>query len=162
MNKPKKLRKCYYSECALPLNNNCYLWQMGFLFFGFCCLIGDAKQFNLFTIFAFVLPVLIDLFHNAKLRPLWLQNVRKVFILYNIVIVIVCIVGFRGIIIDAGENFVVAGSAMFFAARQIPKKSLAFLILIDIFVPCMFFYGAPNQASMQMLGAVSERVGVKM
>lgn len=160
--KPIKPRKCSYADCALPLNNKYYLWQIGFLLIGLLALIGKAEDFNTFTIFTFIFPITVDLFYNeaAFIQNRYTHILYIVYLFLNLSILLICFLGFGNIVIDQSSRFEIAKSSMILPGASFSKMYLALLICADIVVPWMFYRGMPNQESMKLVNDIDERMGV--
>lgn len=147
--------KCVYEKCGLPKNNNKYAWQVAYLFVSLAYLLKDSRQFNFFSLFLFVMPVLMDLLFGP-FEGRFLRAVRKIAITINMVLILVCILGLFSIIVDSGESFEIVSTAMIFANFSIKKSAMIGPLVADLVVPFMYFKGAPNQQTMKVKREISE------
>jgi hypothetical protein len=143
--KKSNLRKCPYTNCLLPKDNKQYFIQIAYLFIIYCVLIKDESQFNFLSILLFVTPIVFDLTNN-KLRINWLDKIRIVFALINILLIIFCLLGVFGIFIDRSTYFETLGTLLIFKNIIISKTCLSYLLIFDIFIPSLYYFGMPNQS----------------
>lgn len=129
------------------------------MFIGLCYLINDATQFTFFSISLFVCPILIDLFHDNLVpsTPRILRFVRNTYILTNTTVLIFCICGLFGIVIDDGYFFVAAKSNMLLSSISFEKKDIVYFIMANILIPVMYLSGAPNKSALDAANAVIAR-----
>lgn len=138
-------RKCSYDTCQLPDNNNRYWWQFVYLILGVICLIAKEDEFTFFPLFTFVAPVLIDLLGSEVNHGL-ASKIRLFFIVINVILVLMCLVGWYGLIQDTGSFFVISEEAMVFAGLKMKKQVFLPAIVANIFVPVLYSQVSPCKA----------------
>ena len=154
-----KKRLCAYSDCQLPKNNNKYFAQLILLIIVLLFMIKDVQYFTLVSVFLFVAPVTLDLI-CTDLQPKWLNTVRIIFIIYNLVICLLSFSGIFGLITEQKTYFLVVETSMMWPEYIVNKDIVLYLLFIDLIIPWMFWKGAPNQAAAIAVYNVLEDVGV--
>ena len=98
----------------------------------------------------YTVPITLDLVYS-EYDNLILRVLRIVFLVGNAVIVLFCIVGQFGFLIDGGDTIYVIETSMIFAEETISKHSLLYLLIVDLLVPIMMVFGTPNQRSAEAI-----------
>lgn len=135
-------RKCVYSKCMLPNDNKRYKVQFVVLFVAFIVLTSKPAQFTSTSALMFVVPELIDLIYNNVTKK-QSKIVRRCFIYYNVVVVVVLVCGYLGIMDDKEDYFYFNTMYLTFS---ISKKTLGLLIGVDLVIPLMYAISSPNQS----------------
>lgn len=152
----KSTRKCVYTECKLPANNNRYWSQLLCLVLGFFAMLINSSSFSFLSVFLYVTPIAVDLYHTEYINR-GLNTLKHLFLVLNLFIVIFCFLGLIGFLIDLGDAFAVSESALIFSGRMVPKKALIYVLLVDLVVPVSMVYGTPNQKSSQAIAFALSR-----
>ena len=146
----KQRKKCAYNYCMLPKNNNRYWAQLVFYIIAFCFIALDAHAFTFLSLFIYVIPIVLDLLF-AEIKNGFLTKLKYFFLVANIILALICIVGQFGFFVDEGTNIKVVETSMILANTQIPKNLLLFLLLVDLVIPVIMVFGTPNQKSAQAI-----------
>ena len=136
---PKNERKCIYSNCMIPENNNRYWAQLAFLFLALLILTINQEQFTLTAIMVFIVPEMIDLIY-CQIDNKACHVMRWIFGIYNAFIIIVCFAGFAGALVDKGTYFEI--SSMYITGT-ISKQLCGWFLAADILIPVMYAISSP-------------------
>lgn len=152
---------CPYGRCWLPENNSKYWWQVFFLVISIFILLKNTTDFSFTTIFLFVFPIMVDII-TTELKSKVCNVIRWFFGLANGILLICCILGFTGVIIDKGDCFALVSTFMIFKDMFVPKGTMAIALAVDTLVPFIFLIGTPSQKKLRTLEVVqTEREGAK-
>lgn len=144
---------CKHSECQLPLNNNRYIIQFGYMFIAIVYLSKDNSQFTFVAILLFTIPIMIDLWY-ADIKEDAIKAFKWFFIIYNFAIFLFCTAGMINMIVDKGDKFVILDAAVFISSDiELSKLFLSRAIMLDLMVPAVFMRGMPTQKAMEVIGA---------
>lgn len=155
MNK-KRDRKCPFDECYLPDNNSKYTIQLLYLMVSGLFLIKDSKEFTFFSILMFVAPILLDLVYTT-LKGKAYNVISKIYIGFNSLIVVFCVVGMYGVFVDKGSTFAVSDTVMIYPGLSFDKKFLLIPMAVDLFIPIMMHRACPSKKTKQMVEYGRER-----
>ncbi len=142
---------CAYGACMLPQDNKRYLWQLAYIVIGLGVLFFDAKSFTFFQTFLFVAPVLLDIAYVDIKRSKTLNGIRIFFWIYDSALVVMCILGIVGVLVDKGECFAISTTFLFCPGYSIQKNYIGIAIAINLMVPFILWIGAPCQRAMRIL-----------
>ena len=145
--KVKPARKCRYSKCYLPKDNNVYKCQFLFMVFGLACFFFMKNESSYFNILLFLLPILFDLCYN-EVEGKVLTFIKRTFICIDVASVIMCFVGMtmfeeNGLMSSANSLF---WGKIYFTNV---KTWLFFIALSNIIVPSTFLIGRPCEKTLQ-------------
>ncbi len=141
---------CEYSHCWLPKDNKRYGWQLAYLIVSLCILLADKKNFTFFPIFLFIAPVFLDLM-SSELKTATIEAIRKIFGLYNSVLLITCILGAAGFVQADEATFFIVSTSLIFPGKAVSKEIIGYILLPDLIVPIIFWIGAPCQKAKMVL-----------
>ena len=99
------------------------------------------EAFTFFQIFLFVFPVLIDISYSA-LDSKTMDLVRKLFLLLNIFIMAVCVLGLTNIMTDTGNSFCMNLEVIGFKF-EITKRRLSLVMLLNVIIPILYYACSP-------------------
>lgn len=149
--------KCSYEKCQLPDNNRRFYWQFIYICIGIIFLASNESQFSFFPISTFVAPVLIDLL-GGEIEHGAARKVRFLFIAINVFVLLICLCGWYGALIDEGSFFVVVDSAMFLPGIKVSKKVFLAIITTNVLVPVMYGRVSPCKIGAKMPVAVMDKL----
>lgn len=152
----KNARKCAYNKCMLPKDNNKYWIQLLCLGVSICFMAIDVSAFTFLSVFMYVVPITLDLVYSEFENRL-LTVVRVAFLAANAIVVVFCIVGQFGFLVDGGDVISVIDTSMIFAQKTINKTSLLYFLIADLMVPVIMVFGTPNQRSAEAILFTLER-----
>jgi len=149
-------RECIYSECSLPENNAYYLWQIVYCSIGVAVLISNPTHFTFFALSLFLVPIMLDLFYG-KVRGKFWKITKMVFCVYNVLIGLFCFLGITDtLFLDHGSHFTISSDAVFFSNTTIGKGGLIILLVINLFVPFLLYYGMPTKCASREMQIINE------
>lgn len=140
----KRGPKCPYAECYLPDNNRKYWVQLVYLLVSILLLVKNPKECTFFSLLMFTAPILIDL-SSTELRGKLYRVIQIVFLILNILLIVFCVAGLGGVILDNSKNFLVCSTAMFFSGQRIDKRFFLIPMFLDLLVPVVMFYACPSK-----------------
>lgn len=136
---------CTYEECPLPKNNNRYCIQLIYLLVSIAFLVLKPGEFTFLAVMMFTLPIVLDL-RSTNFRSPFLTRIKFVFLVFNIFVLLFCVLGAFGCIIDEGDLYSIPSEAIVFADKAFSKKYIAIFLVIDLCVPVTFWFGAPRRS----------------
>ena len=114
MTKPAKRRKCEYTHCiAAEINDKRSYIVKGVVFIlGYVIIIKSSSAFNFASIILLLVPAFVDnyrpLIKAFGIKPLlWIDRLVKT---CNLIVILFCVCGLIGFIIDKGTSFEIMGS----------------------------------------------------
>lgn len=153
---------CHYGKCWLPQNNKKYWWQAGFLLLSLLVLLSVKSNFTFTNICLFIVPVMIDLVTTELKSKTW-NLIRWLFRVLNGVLLIFCILGFMGVIVENKEYFALKDSFLFLEnlpVKSVEKGFIGKFLWVDLIVPLVFCVGAPCQDGLHIL-EIDERIATQ-
>lgn len=149
--------RCPYEQCYLPENNNRFLVQLIYLIVSLCVLIQAPEQFNFFSLFLYLVPILMDLICSPVTGKI-LRSVRRLFIGCDAVLLTFVLLGMLQIIEDTGPDFCVVGSALVFSGLTVSKRSLCWVLMFNLMIPVMYWVGSPSKRRKEQMQEMKEAV----
>lgn len=149
--------ECIYQTCPLPRNNNRYLWQICYIIAGVFVLCFKMEQFTFFQTALFIAPILMDIsYSDSNSRVMFF--IRLVFGTGNAIILLGCVLGVGGIIVDQNESFAIVAEASFLNGLSLSKKALGTIITANILVPVVYYYCSPCQKNCKTIQSVKSAI----
>ena len=152
--------KCTYNECQLPKDNRKYIIQGLFLLISAIFLFKDSYELTFFSMLMSSVPIVLDLVYTGVQGKV--ANAFRIFYLVlNAILIVCCIVGQFGMLVDNGTSIAINDTAMFFAGLSFNKKHLVVPLLVDLGVPVVMYVGGPTQHAKSIIGIVEQQQGVR-
>lgn len=148
---------CEHNGCKLPKNNYRYLWQFVYTFVGLTILLLREEDFTFFQIFLFTVPILIDIAYST-LESKIMNAVRIVFCIGNAIILVLCMLGLVGAIVDTGSSFAINLEVLNFKF-ELPKTTMAVIMGPNLAVPLIYFGCSPCRNNEGMLSFLHAKAG---
>lgn len=156
MNRIKqKAKKCPYSECMLPDNNNYYKWQVIYIIVSAVYLAHDYSEFTFISVFLFMAPILFDLFF-AKFNLKILKFLKVIFITLDVGIIFISFFGLIGVVEQENKIFHISSTSMIMPNFSVDKKFILFIVLLNILVPVMLYIGSPTKKTEEVNKEIDE------
>lgn len=153
----EKIIKCAYKECALPESNTHYWWQFFIYLLSAILLQRDENYFSFFSIFMFCAPITGDLL-TSGVKGFWSKIFKWVMVLHNAILVLFCLLGFSGYIIDKNGVFTTGIAPIALPVFNVSKSIVFYSVLFDLFVPIILLLGTPTKKTNDALVYVFKEI----